>query len=448
MSDELATRPNLPTSIDVPLLSSELIGPREMPLVLDAFLSNPAVGPCITTHRTTPARAADTAPFPDWMRPELVEVLARRGVSSLYSHQREALDAVHAGDDIVVVTPTASGKSLCYHLPVLQKVLEDPDARALYIFPTKALSQDQYMTVHGYIDDMDADIRTFTFDGDTPADARQAVRSHGHIVVSNPDMIHTGILPHHTKWVKLFRNLKYVVIDELHTYRGVFGSHVANVIRRLKRIAAFHGARPQFICCSATIANPAEHAAQLIERPVRAVERNGAPEGERHLLFYNPPVVNKQLGIRASYLHAARRFAISLIERDIPTIVFAPSRLNVEVLLRYLREDLAHRNIDPDRVQGYRGGYLPNLRRSIERGLRSGDITGVVATNALELGIDIGHLSACVVAGYPGSVASLWQQSGRAGRRAEAALTIFVGPVFPGRPVHRPAPGLLLRSEP
>lgn len=423
MSESL-TRPG-GADVDRPF-ASELIGPRELPVVLEALTRSPSIAPCITTHEVIPARAARTAAFPDWLDERLVRLLRDRGVESLYTHQRDALDAVHAGRDIAVVTPTASGKSLCYHLPVLNRILENPSARALYLFPTKALAQDQYHEVHRLIEGTGADIRTFTYDGDTPNDARRAIRDHGHIVVSNPDMLHTAILPHHTKWAKLFRDLEYVVLDEVHTYRGVFGSHVCNVIRRLERIAAFHGSKPRFICCSATIANPGEHASALIEREVTVIDRNGAPQGEKHVLFYNPPVVNKQLGIRASYLHAARRFAEALIERDVPTIVFALSRLNVEVLLRYLRDGLKKRNIDPERVQGYRGGYLPNHRRAIERGLRDGTVTGVVATSALELGIDIGHLSACVIAGYPGTVASLWQQAGRAGRRSDTSLTIFV----------------------
>jgi len=421
-----ARRPPEALAGEDPSFVARLIGPRELPAVLEAFTSTPSIASCLTHHEVVPAQAARTAPFPDWLDPAIVRMLRARGVDALYSHQRDALDLVRAGRDIAVVTPTASGKSLCYHLPVLHRMLERPGTRALYLFPTKALAQDQYHEVHRLVEGTGADIGTFTYDGDTPNDARIAIRDHGHIVISNPDMLHTAILPHHTKWAKLFRDLEFVVLDEVHTYRGVFGSHVCNVLRRLQRIAAFHGANPRFICCSATIANPGEHASGLIERPVTVVDKSGAPHGERHVLFYNPPVVNKQLGIRASYLHAARRFAEALIERDVPTIVFALSRLNVEILLRYLRESLKERNIDPERVQGYRGGYLPTHRRAIERGLREGHVTGVVATNALELGIDIGHLSAVIVAGYPGSVASLWQQAGRAGRRSGASLTLFV----------------------
>ena len=426
----MSTRPLPPTTdggaSPAPELSTALVGRLDLPVVLERLIRSPSVSPCITAHKVVPAKPAETAPLPDWLRPELVGVLASKGITSLYRHQREALDLVRDGHDVAVVTPTASGKSLCFHLPVLNRVLEEPSARALYLFPTKALSQDQYHELHTVIEAADANILTHTYDGDTPADARQAIRSHGHIVISNPDMLHTAILPHHTKWVKLFRNLEFVVLDEVHTYRGVFGSHVCNVLRRLQRIARFHGANPRFICCSATIANPAEHVSRLIEREVALVDRSGAPQGERHLVFYNPPVVNRQLGMRASYIHAARRFAQALIENDVPTIVFALSRLNVEILLRYLRESLRARNVDPERVQGYRGGYLPTRRRSIERGLREGEVTGVVATNALELGIDIGHLSAAVIAGYPGSVASLWQQSGRAGRSQDVSLTVFV----------------------
>jgi DEAD/DEAH box helicase domain-containing protein len=272
---------------------------------------------------------------------------------------------------------------------------------------------------------MEADIKTHTYDGDTPPNVRQVIRLAGHIVVTNPDMLHTAILPHHTKWVKLFENLRYVVIDELHAYRGVFGSHVANVIRRLKRICRFYGSRPQFLCASATIRNPREHAERLLEEPVRLIDDNGAPSGERHFVFYNPPVVNRQLGIRRSSVLETQKLAAHLLRGGIQTIVFARSRVRVEILLTYL-QDLAKRELGPKTIRGYRGGYLPKQRREIERGLRTGEIRGVVSTNALELGIDIGQLQACVMNGYPGSVASALQQSGRAGRRHGSSITFLV----------------------
>ncbi len=383
-------------------------------------------GPCFTADEVLPPRGADLRPVPDWLDGRLKAGLAKLGIWQLYSHQAEAIEAARERRNVVVVTPTASGKTLTYNLPVLQAILDDPESRALYIFPTKALTQDQYAQVHQLIDDMDVEVATHPYDGDTPADARTAIRERGHIVLTNPDMLHSAILPHHTKWVKLFRGLKFVVIDEVHTYRGVFGSHMANVIRRLTRIARFHGSNPVFLCSSATIANPGELAERLIEQPVVLVDKSGAPSGGRHVLLFNPPVVNKQLGVRASYIKQAMRFAIYLLKKKIPVIVFALSRLNVELLVKYLREALKKEHIDPEQVQGYRGGYLPNRRREIERGLRAGEIGCVVATNALELGIDIGSLDAAIVAGYPGSQASLLQQWGRAGRKSGESLAVFV----------------------
>jgi DEAD/DEAH box helicase domain-containing protein len=327
---------------------------------------------------------------------------------------------------VVLTTPTASGKTLCYNVPVLDTILRDKECRALYLFPTKALAQDQYQAFHDLVEATGADIGTFTFDGDTPPDARRAVRDHGHVVMTNPDMLHAGVLPHHTRWVKLFENLRYVIIDELHTYRGVFGSHVAHVLRRLRRIARFYGSDPQFICCSATIANPQELASRLTGLDMHLVSNSGAPTGEQNLVCYNPPVVNVQLGIRAGVVKSSTRIAADLITSGVSTIVFAGSRLHVEVILKYLREALSKEKLSPELVQGYRGGYLPLRRRRIEAGLRSGAVRGVVATNALELGVDIGSLDACVIAGYPGSIASLWQQSGRAGRRGGRSLTVYV----------------------
>jgi len=309
----------------------------------------------------------------------------------------------------------------------LQRILEEPETRALYLFPTKALAQDQMHEVHGLIGKLEADIRTYTYDGDTPDDARQAIRRQGHVVVTNPDMLHAGILPHHTKWQKLFANLKYVVIDELHVYRGVFGSHLTNVLRRLVRICRFYGQDPVFICCSATVANPREHAEALLERPVTLIDKSGAPTAARTFILYNPPIVNRELGIRQSALTPARRLAAELIENDIQTIIFATSRLNVEVLTKYLKDQFNRgKPVDPRSVMGYRGGYLPLLRREIEAGLRKRTVTAVVTTNALELGIDIGDLEACIMCGYPGSIASTWQQAGRAGRRTGHSLALLI----------------------
>ena len=374
-----------------------------------------------------PASEGSFAPYPSWVHPRLKTVLVKRGLKRLYSHQAQAVELVRQGRDVVLVTPTASGKTLCYNLPVLQRILEEPETRALYLFPTKALANDQMHEVHGLIGELKADIKTFTYDGDTPDDARQAIRRQGHVVITNPDMLHTGILPHHTKWQKLFANLTYVVVDELHVYRGVFGSHLTNVFRRLKRVCRFYGTDPVFICCSATVANPGEHAENLLEKEVALIDESGAPRAAKTFILYNPPIVNRELGIRQSALTPARKIAGDLIGNHIQTIVFTTSRLNVEVLTKYLKDGFRGKIPGRDHfVTGYRGGYLPNLRRDIEKGLRERTVMGVVSTNALELGIDIGDLQACLMAGYPGSIASTWQQAGRAGRRTGHSLAILI----------------------
>ena len=333
---------------------------------------------------------------------------------------------MHQGQNIVVVTPTASGKTLCYNLPILNRILEEPGARALYLFPTKALSADQVDELQQLVNTLSADIKTYTYDGDTPASARRAIRAAGHVVVTNPDMLHTAILPHHTKWLRLFENLRYVVIDELHQYRGVFGSHVANVIRRLHRICRFYGSAPQFICTSATIGNPQEHAERMLGQPVTLINRSGAPSGEKVIAFINPPVVNRELGIRRDTLLEIRDLASDLIHNAIPTIVFGRSRLAAELLTTYLTDLAREHGQDPAIVRGYRAGYLPSERRAIERGLREGTIRAVAATNALELGVDIGQLSVALLAGYPGTIASTWQQMGRAGRTTDLSAACLV----------------------
>ncbi len=398
---------------------------------VDTLKRNSAFMENVAHWTEIPAREASYAEFPEHLDQTIVQALAKRSIYKLYSHQRHALDELKKGNDIVVVTPTASGKTLCYNLPVLNEILHNPEARALYLFPTKALSSDQVAELYGMVDQLEADIKTFTYDGDTPASARRAIRQAGHVVVTNPDMLHSGVLPHHTKWVKLFENLKYVVIDEIHAYRGVFGSNLANVIRRLRRICAFYGSNPQFICCSATIKNPAELAQQMIGESVTLVDDNGAPAGVRHVVFYNPPVINRQLGIRSGSIGETRRITQDLLKNSVQTIVFAKSRLVVEVLVRYLKDMVREPLGGAGRVRGYRGGYLPTLRREIERELRAGNIDVVVSTNALELGIDIGQLDACVMCGYPGTIASTWQQAGRAGRRSSESLMILVGSSAP-----------------
>jgi DEAD/DEAH box helicase domain-containing protein len=385
----------------------------------------------VTAIHHIPARAAELVPMPADLEPRLVQVLEGRGIRQLYSHQAEAFRLASESKNLVVVTPTASGKTLCYNLPILDTLVRNPDARALYLFPTKALSQDQLTELNRFSDELGDDVRTFTYDGDTPQDARKSIRARGNLVITNPDMLHAGILPHHTKWERLFENLKYVVIDELHYYRGVFGSHLANVLRRLKRIARFYGSRPQFICASATIANPADLAAHILEEDVTLLDRNGAPASDKYLVFYNPPVVNPQLGIRRSYLNESRRMARTFLGRGLETIVFANSRLATEILVTYLKEDFSRTPGGPDLVRGYRGGYLPLERREIERDLREGRLLGVVATNALELGIDIGSLDVAVLAGYPGTIASTWQRAGRAGRRQGTSAAVLVASSAP-----------------
>ncbi|HUA18878.1 MAG TPA: DEAD/DEAH box helicase [Bryobacteraceae bacterium] len=385
----------------------------------------------IRAIRHQPAREGQYSEIPECAAPALRQTLIARGIPRLYTHQADAFQLCLEGKNVVVVTPTASGKTLCYNLPVLQRLIDDPGARALYLFPTKALAEDQLHEFQAAVDAMGSDIRAFTYDGDTPQDARRAIRERANVVLTNPDMLHSGILPHHTKWAKAFENLRYIVIDELHYYRGVYGSHLANVLRRLRRICEFYGSRPQFICCSATIANPKELAEALTEQPFALVDCNGAPSGEKYFVFYNPPVVNRQLGIRRSYLQETRRIATEFIERGQQTLVFANSRLATEILLKYLRDALERGPIPGSLVRGYRGGYLPRERREIERKLREGGIKAVVATNALELGIDIGSLDAVVMAGYPGSIASSWQRAGRAGRRQTASLAVLVASSMP-----------------
>src|SRR6204780_3886079 len=309
--------------------------------------------------RHQPAKPGEFAEFPTFLSEPLTQALIGRGIRQLYSHQAAALEHTEAGRNVVVVTPTASGKTLCYNLPVLNRLIAEPGARAMYLFPTKALAEDQLQEFQGAVDAMGSPIRAFTYDGDTPQDARRAIRERANVVLTNPDMLHSGILPHHTKWAKAFENLRYVVIDELHYYRGVYGSHLANILRRLKRVCEFYGSSPQFICCSATIANPKELAEALTGEPFELVNRNGAPSGEKYFVFYNPPVVNKQLGIRRGYLQETRRIAIELIDRGQQTLVFANSRLATEVLLTYLKDE--HPGTSAS-IRGYRGGYLPKER--------------------------------------------------------------------------------------
>lgn len=385
----------------------------------------------ITAIKHIPARQGRYRAYPSDVHPALIKALQEKGFSRLYTHQNLSWQLIKEGKNIVIVTPTASGKTLCYNLPVLDSILKNPSARAIYMFPTKALSQDQRAELDETIKLLPEEIRIFTYDGDTPQDARKAIRARGHIILTNPDMLHAGILPHHTKWIKLFENLQYVVIDELHNYRGIFGSHLANILRRLKRIANFYGASPQFILSTATISNPLEMAEKITEEPVSLVDENGAPQGEKYFVFYNPPVVNKFLGIRRSYVNESRRVASIFLKNGLQTIVFAQSRLITEVLVTYLKEDIEKTIQQEGLIRGYRGGYLPLKRREIEKKLREGKIRGVVSTNALELGIDIGSLDVAVLAGYPGTITSTWQMAGRAGRKSGKSAAVLVGTSSP-----------------
>lgn len=402
-----------------------------MAQLIDWMRSDEDLSGNIAHWHTIPEEPAKEVPFPDYLDDRIIRSLKNKGIDSLYTHQKSALELSGLYQKHTVsVTPTASGKTLSYNLPVLQSILKDESSRALYLFPTKALAQDQKSEINELIDDMGVPVKSFTYDGDTAPNIRQVIRKAGHIVITNPDMLHAAILPHHTKWVSLFENLKYIVIDELHTYRGVFGSHVANVIRRLKRIARYYGSDPVFICTSATIANPSELAESVTGESFELINNNGAPRGKKHFVFYNPPIVNEALNIRKGATSEVNKLASLFLKEKIQTIVFAKSRVRVEVILSHLQE-LIKKELGPSTIRGYRGGYLPKQRRDIEKGLRNGDIMGVVSTNALELGVDIGQLQVCIMTGYPGSIASTWQQAGRAGRRQEESLTILVASSAP-----------------
>jgi DEAD/DEAH box helicase domain-containing protein len=394
---------------------------------------DPAFMSCVTRWEHVPAREGSYAPLPEDLDGQIRSALGDRGITRLYSHQAESYRAARDGRDFVVVTPTASGKTLCYNLAVLQSIIESPESRALYLFPTKALSQDQQSELNESVMAGELPVKIVTYDGDTPVSLRVAARDKGQIVISNPDMLHAGVLPNHPKWIKFLRNLKYVVIDEVHTYRGIFGSHMTNLVRRLKRIASFYGSDPTFICCSATIGNPGQLANRIVEKEMLLIDRNGAPTGEKHLVLYNPPLVDRVQGIRRGVVNESQKLALMFLRAGVKTIVFSRSRVRTELIASYINKSLAnvYNENERIRVEAYRGGYLPSERRAIERGLRDGSIHGVVSTNALELGIDIGGLDAAVLGGYPGSVASAWQQAGRAGRRTTVSLAVIVASSAP-----------------
>ncbi len=406
--------------------------PTGIDSVVDSWHRSGYVRPCLTADRELAPTEGRFAPLPGDLPPTLLAALHARGITQLWDHQAQAIAAARAGKHVVIATPTASGKSLCFHLPVLDAIARGlaggEDASAIYLYPTKALSRDQEAGLRDLIGASGLDIPAIVYDGDTPGDARRAARERSPIVMTNPDMLHAGILPHHAHWARTLQRLKYVVIDELHTYRGVFGSHVAHVIERLKRAAAFHGAKPVFLCATATIGNPREHAARILgvdEAEVELVDQTGAPRGKRRFFLFNPPVVNAELGVRASYVKSAVNLAADLVRAKVPTIVFGQSRNSVEIMLKYLRDKVAS-ECGAEALMAYRGGYLPETRRRVEEGLRNGEILCVVATNALELGIDIGDLDAVICAGYPGSVAETWQRFGRAGRRGSQSIAVMV----------------------
>jgi DEAD/DEAH box helicase domain-containing protein len=414
--------------------------------LLSSWRTDPSIADNIVVWQKLEARRAQTQPFPVELHPELERALKSKGYSSLYSHQASSWKLVREGKNVVVVTGTASGKTLCYNLPVINALLADPGARALYLFPTRALAQDQLANLAALLDSMPLDGRALispaVYDGDTARTHRPAIRQKSRLVITNPDMLHTGILPHHTGWAEFFQNLRFIVMDEMHAYRGVFGSHVANVLRRLRRITQHYGSDPRFILTSATIANPSELAEKLIEQPVALIDNDGSTRGAQNFLIYNPPVINKELGLRRSALQEGVRLATDLLAYQIQTIIFGRSRRTVELTLTYLREGSARESLNPRGssldhlgeqpiIRGYRSGYLPAQRRNIEQGLRQGDVRAVVATNALELGIDIGAMGAALLVGYPGTIASTWQQAGRAGRGEEASLAVLIATADP-----------------
>lgn len=419
-----------------------------MPLasLLEFWKRDPETGPNLVAWQTQPPRPAQTYPFPEDLPAPIKQALLAAGIHTLYSHQLEAWTRARAGENVILSTGTASGKTLSYNLPVISALIHNLNARAMYLFPTKALAQDQLFNLQSLTSNLRSSdsLTPAMYDGDTPQSARSAIRKNAQIVLSNPDMLHMGILPHHTNWLEIFSNLRFVVIDETHTYRGVFGSHVANVVRRLKRVASFYGAKPQFILASATIGNPKELAERIIEEPVYLIDNDGSARGARHFMIYNPPITDPSLGLRKSSLLEGVRLSQDLLKQDVQSVVFARSRRSVEIILRYLQENQSlisdfdltvteHQSpvSNLSAIRGYRSGYLPTQRREIEKGLREGTVKTVVATNALELGIDIGGLDAAILVSYPGTIASARQQAGRAGRGLETAAAILIASASP-----------------
>ncbi len=393
--------------------------------VLSQFRQDPRFISSVTTWQSFDEQPGSYDKVPSDLHPSLRKSLNNQGVVSLYSHQKRAYDLVSSGKNICVITPTASGKTLCYNLPVLNSILKNSNSKSMYIFPTKALAQDQKNQINQICSLGNFSIKTFTCDGDTPNKQRELAKHSGQIIITNPDMLHHVILPQHRNWHKLLRSLTYIVVDEIHNYRGVFGSHVANVFRRLKRICKFYDSQPQYVLASATIANPNELAFKLIEEEVSVIKKSGAPTAAKDFIFCNSRAFCPGDTSELSVIDAASRIANKLISNDIQTLIFAKSRKHCELLIQQLRNYRSGKK-QKDKIRGYRGGYLPNQRRMIEKKIRQGDIMGIAATNALELGIDIGGLNAIIMAGYPGTIADTWQQAGRAGRRQSKSVAILI----------------------
>ncbi len=394
--------------------------------LLNKWRQTQAFADNVSAWIVTPAIDADRRPFPASLNPNIKAGLQSLGITDLYSHQLESFEALESGQNVVISTGTASGKTLAYNLRILDDLSRNPKSTAIHLYPTKALAQDQLSGIQDLIEssNLQTFIRPAIYDGDTPQSQRKPIRNTANILKTNPDMLHQAILPHHTNWHRFLSNLRYVVIDEAHIYRGVFGSHFANVLRRLKRVCAFYGAFPQFVLTSATIGNPQELAEKLIESPVHLIDKDGSQHGEKQFIIYNPPMVDKQLGIRKSALITGVNFIKELIENEHQTLIFARTRRTVEMILTYLRDKLPIQ--DKNKVRGYRSGFLKKERREIESDFRKGDLKAVVSTSALELGIDIGDLESVILVGYPGSIATTKQRAGRAGRKNQSAMAMLI----------------------
>ena len=396
---------------------------------LHYLTSQPSYSGQIAHIEHLPPRDASCADLDEPLASSLQDCLKKHGLLPLYTHQAEAVNNVRNGRNVMVVTSSASGKTLCYNIPVAEAMLNEPGSRALYLFPTKALAQDQLRGLHElFCPELFKREELATFDGDTPQNERAEIRKRAKIVLTNPDMLHIGILPNHQQWSRLLSRLRYVVVDEAHIYRGVFGSHVACVLRRLRRLCHHYGSNPKFICCSATIANPGEHAETLVGLPFKVVDNDGAPHGGKEFVFWNPPIIDNARSVRRSANSEAANLFTELVSRNMRSLTFARTRRLTELIYNYSRQRLAE--VAPQlskKIKAYRAGYLPQERRQIEQELFSGQLLGVVATTALELGIDIGDLQATVLTGYPGSIASTWQQAGRSGRGRGKSLSFLIG---------------------